>query len=924
MNASAGRCVAASFVIFILLLALPVSSFAQGVGHLTGSVVDQKTGKPLPFANVVVLGTRYGAMSLQGGNYTISNLPVGTYNIMTTYIGYESSTITGVQVDKDRTTVINFSLKVIIAGRADTIFVVGRQEMIDVKRSDTRQEVDTDDVIKSLPVDNIIEAVGLQAGMVARAGELHLRGGRAGETKFLIDGIEIEDPLFGGTTSFADLAISDTELLSGGFDAEFGNAQSGIVNMTTKEGGEKLRGDIRFHTDDYGDEFKTFDNYDQMQIGFGGPTPVKGLTYYLNYQGTYQDTYLKTVERRSRSTFLDLISLGDRQRNEMNFQMKLAYRLSPDQKLTFETLRTYSRFDTYFHMWSREGYVRREKRWIFDYDNEGNMFVDEIRYNYGRWNNFADDPVTTAVTYGADQDTLSRSYYWDEYYNGPEHFPNNRREYSQFKGAWTHTLGAKTFYDLRASRQSFHNEAKVKGREPWEYEIEYPDYWRGNFDEGRYFVTHGDYPSWDERTSSIWNLKGDLTSQIMSGHTFKSGFEGKYNDLSMLSIDFPLAWRDTGPGAFRSEYRNFNPEGSFYVQDRWEHEGMVLNLGVRYDVFSPGQQIDATELTSRYKDELSPRMGVAYPISERDVLSFHYGRFFQIPARRYVFENRGRQDPVNVRGNADLEPETNVSYQMGVQHQFTRNIYMTFSVWFKDIFGLISVRPESDPETNLTINRYVNNDYASARGIDLKLSKRFSDNWSGEINYSYQLATGIASDTQDGQQYEANFLYFPIAEQPLNWDQRHTFNTQLRLREPGNWGVSLLWLYGSGYPYTPVLPDQKRVDPADVNSERLPSTSDLRMQADKYFKIWGQNVTVFVESRNLLAAKNIRLLEPANNPNPYIDGQAYTLYYTATGIAGGAYRDDVNDDGFDEFVPVNDPRVFDEGRLIRVGLGITF
>jgi outer membrane receptor for ferrienterochelin and colicin len=918
MNASAGRCVAASFVVLTLLIALPVSSFAQGVGHVTGSVVDQKTGKPLPFANIVILGTRYGAMSLQSGNFTISNLPVGTYNIMASYIGYETNTKIGVQVDKDRTTVVNFAMKMVIAGRADTIYVVGTKDVIDLKRSDTRQEVNTEDVIKSLPVDNIIEAVGLQAGMVSRAGELHLRGGRAGETKFLIDGIEIEDPLFGGTTSFADLAISDTELLSGGFDAEFGNAQSGIVNMTTKEGTDKFSGDIRFHTDDYGDQFKTYDNYDQMQIGFGGPTPVKGLTYYLNYQGTYQDTYLKTVERRSRRQFLDLISLGDRQRNEINFQMKLAYRLSPDQKLTFETLKTYSRFDTYFHMWSREGYVRRQDQQIYNADGE----LEEVRYYYGRWNNYPEDPTTTRQDFSDGSYQINQFY--DEYYNGPEHFPNNSRDYTQYKVAWTHTLGAKTFYDLRLSYQSFYNDSKVQGREPWEYTILYPDYWRGNFDEGRYFVTHGDYPSWEQRSSSIWNVKGDLTSQILQGHTFKTGFEAKYNDLSMLSIDFPLSWRDSGPGAFRSEYRNYNPEGAFYVQDRWEHEGMVLNLGVRYDIFSPGQQIDASELTSRYKDEVSPRLGVAYPISERDVMSFHYGRFFQIPARRFVFENRGRQDPVAVRGNADLEPETNVSYQMGVQHQFTRNLYMTFSVWFKDIFGLISVRPESDPETNLTINRYVNNDYASARGIDVKLSKRFSDHWSAEVNYSYQLATGIASDPEQGQQYEADFLYFPIAEQPLSWDQRHTFNTQLRLRDPGNWGVSLLWLYGSGYPYTPVYPDQKRVDPEDVNSRRLPSTSDLRVQADKYFKIWGQNVTFFLEARNLLDAKNISLLEPSNYPNPFIDNQPYTLYYTATGIAGGAYRDDLNGDGVDEFVPVNDPRVFDEGRLIRVGLGITF
>jgi len=261
---------------------------------------------------------------------------------------------------------------------------------------------------------------------------------------------------------------------------------------------------------------------------------------------------------------------------------------------------------------------------------------------------------------------------------------------------------------------------------------------------------------------------------------------------------------------------------------------------------------------------------------------------------------------------------------MGLQHQFTSHLFMTFSVWFKDIFGLISSRTEPDPGTGLPIARYVNRDYASARGLDLKLSKRFSDRWSAEANYSYQLLTGIASDPEQGQQYEANFLYFPISEQPLPWDQRHTFNAQLRLREPGNWGVSMLWLYGSGTPYTPIQPDMRRLDPESVNSERLPSTSDLRVQADKYFRVWGQNVTFFVEARNLLDAKNISILEPANGPTPFLDDNPYTMYYTMTGVAGGAYRDDQNGDGVDEFVPVNDPRVFQEGRLIRVGMGITF
>src|SRR5207247_2438047 len=107
------------------------------------------------------------------------------------------------------------------------------------------------------------------------------------------------------------------------------------------------------------------------------------------------------------------------------------------------------------------------------------------------------------------------------------------------------------------------------------------------------------------------------------------------------------------------------------LQDRWEFEGLVLNAGLRYDLYTPGDQISSQDLPSgrRFKRQLSPRLGVAYPISDRDVLSFHYGWTFQTPSRGQIFENRGLSATVDVRGNPDLEPETNVSYQAAMQHQ---------------------------------------------------------------------------------------------------------------------------------------------------------------------------------------------------------------------------------------------------------------
>src|SRR6185295_3419085 len=201
-------------------------------------------------------------------------------------------------------------------------------------------------------------------------------------------------------------------------------------------------------------------------------------------------------------------------------------------------------------------------------------------------------------------------------------------------------------------------------------------------------------------------------------HSLKTGLEVKYNRVQNLSISLPNSENNGLPGATRSSFLNYNPEGAAYFQDRWEFEGLVLNAGLRYDMFTPGDQVPTSDLPSgkRYKQQFSPRLGIAYPVSDRDVLSFHYGWTYQTPSRNYVFEIRGTGAAVGTQGNPDLEPETNIAYQAGVQHLFSRDLSGQFSVFFKDIYGLITVRQESDEFGNL-VNVFFNGDYASSRGF---------------------------------------------------------------------------------------------------------------------------------------------------------------------------------------------------------------
>jgi outer membrane receptor protein involved in Fe transport len=344
---------------------------------------------------------------------------------------------------------------------------------------------------------------------------------------------------------------------------------------------------------------------------------------------------------------------------------------------------------------------------------------------------------------------------------------------------------------------------------------------------------------------------------------------------------------------------------------------------LRFDALSVGNQIPVGEVRNRWKTQVSPRVGIAYPISDRDVFSFHYGRFYQFPERQYVFDDRRSYD--QTRGNPNLENETSVSYQAGIQHLFSDIIFGQFSVYYKDVFGLVWAEEIPDPTTGTgTIVIFTNRAYASSRGFEFSLTRRFRNNFRGEFSYTYGVATGVASDVYAA--VSQGLIYLPVSEQPLRWDARHQLSAHLFVADPGSWGVDMVWSHTSGFPYTPIQRHTRELGPDAVNSRRLPGSSTLNVNAEKYYSLWGQRMKVFVSARNLLDTKNITTLAPGDiqRPPAFI-GNDYQIYYTETGRAGGAYLGpDVDGDDIEDWVPLHDPLVFGEPRTVRIGVGVQF
>jgi outer membrane receptor for ferrienterochelin and colicin len=888
---------AAAFLLFLALSLAAGSAMAQ-TGTITGKVVDEG-GVPLQNASVILLGKGMGGPTNAEGKFTLGKVPVGTYTVQAMMIGKVKQQMT-VQVDANRTAVVDFRL-VDDAIKMPEVVVKGNLKMeIRKKDSSTRQIVTSED-LRSLPVDSYKDAISLKAGVINQGGELHFRGGRADEVLTIVNGIPSRNPLLAESVDLGLLAVSGSEQVLGGMDAQYGNALSGVIALTTHEGGDNFSGEARYFTDRYGEHDKSFNNFERLSVGFGGPFLFPKTSYYLSFEGTYTDTYLRNTSEHREHRFLDFIRIGNKQSNATNFSSKVTWKVTPNQKLNLELIRNASLNSRFHNRWNRKGFVQVIADSTAPTDGT-------ITTRYGTWAYFQADSTFIPM-------------------NTADHLPVRDEDYQQLALTWRQTLSVGTIYNIRASRQEWESTEDVLDRQLWEYQQEPNQYYDpSNRLDGGYYVTNGDYPRYERRRTTTYTVNGDLAKKIGT-HNFMVGGDVNYNDLSYLVTQFPNQLNSEGTyGLTRDEFRNYNPEGSFFVQDRWEYEGMVLNAGIRYDNFSVGSQISGEGVLDPVKTQWSPRIGIAYPISDRDVMSFHYGRLFQVPDRLYIYQ--GRNISAEARGNPNLEPQTTISYQLGIQHLFSNEIYGQFGVYFKDIFGLLTTVDQEVPEFGVTIPTFVNEDYASSRGIEITLIKRHSHGFSGEVNYTYGNATGTASDPNRALSFAGTLRdqFKPTAEQPLNWDQRHSMSATLRLGNEKDWAASFVYTFGTGFPFTPQEREQRRRDPTLTNSRRLPSISTLSVQADRYFRIWGQDVTLYMQGTNLLDARNISDLQPTLWPdNAIVSASSYDVYYTETGRAGGAFLTaDQTGDGVEDWFPVNDPRVFSQGRVIRVGLGVQF
>ncbi len=871
----------------LFLIFSAITLFAGETGKISGYITDQSTGEPLIGANILVEGTYLGAAADIDGYYYIINVPPGRYVMKVSFMGHNAVTVTDVIVNVDKTTKIDVQLTSESITLNEEVVVMATKPLITKDLTSSSATVTSED-IQMMPVENLFQVVNIQAGVV----DGHFRGGRMGEVAYLVDGISVNDAYDGGVTIAPENnSVRELEVISGTFNAEYGNAMSGIVNIVTKDAGQKYEGSAQvlvgkfFSTNN--EIYQNLDNWDSgtsadAQFSLGGPTKlIQNLGFFVSgrysqgdglyygrrvYNMTDSDPYQPTGD----STYIP---------------MSKSERKSANGKLIYQG-----------QSWKAS--------WNTIYEDNFNNYYDH-------------------------------SFSWT-----PDGLMNHYRT-NLFNSAQLSFIPSQSsFFSLRFAN----NRSDLEGYlYEDEFDARYLDPKQGLPNSGYTFRQGGQQTNRYERHT--YSTVGQLTfeSQVSKEHKLKLGVEGTIYDIYDHGKNIVNLTEgeldDNGNEIFTLGYRNPGTPGnqsyqaepkvlSAYLQDKMEYDIMIINLGVRFDYFDANSTMPV-DLRNPYqqnpnysfpgagetvkvdpKNQISPRLGLSFPISDQGAIHFSYGHFFQMPTMNYLYQNTeyiiDQSDLNSVVGNPDLEAQKTIKYELGLQQVVFPNVALDLSVFYSDIRNLLGTEIINTYE-GFKYARFTNKDYANVTGVIISLDKRFVNMFSVRVDYTLQIAEGNSSDPMSVFNDTKGNVEPEKTVVPLDWDQRHTLNLTANVGEPGNWNVGMIFSYGSGTPFTEdvQLANSVRFE----NGGQKPSTLYFDLQADKYFSLFGINWRARLLVYNLFDIQN--------------EVGVYSTTGRATTDLNVKYAGDINGlNTIDQFI--NNPGMYSSPREIKLGLSLVF
>lgn len=848
-------------------------------GRIVGKVTKTGSNEGVPGAVIKVNELAIGAQTDVDGNYSIGKVKPGRYTIEATLIGYKQVRNYSIDVAAGADTKLDFAMEETVLPLGSEVIVYGERPLMDptvpaairtiqpqeISRGATR---DLGEILKELP------------GVVEIDKELHIRGGRTYETQYMIDGVSVTDPLIrrGYGLSLNANSVKEFSLFSGGANAEFSQATSGVVEVITKEGQEKLAGSIDYRTDHFMGESGF--NTDVAEGSVSGPEPLtSGLLNKLGLPGqtfffwsgnfSLSDTYLP-YSRNLYSTTFSGSSLAPRSDNQYSTLFKLTWKIAPLVKLALSH--------------SAAATVNQDRSIL-------ETRIRTIDYSYGypfEYQNILDSYNT--FTQKSNQQIMSLDY----------RLSLNKE---------IRVIASRFFTTLRSD---------VNGKRWTDYVqpvdnrpdtiIAGPDSAYYEVIKGDGFWDTGDGDSWYDHYIENYGLKATYETAVEENYNVKVGLEGERQTVQVLDIYKPWLG-ESGYGLNYDAYQAKPSTYGFFIQNNLNLQGMIFDFGLRYDLWFVGKYAEdalandsisvlSQVLRQKFEDEtteifgsrargtFSPRFGLSNMLSRNFTLFASYSRFARKPAPQYLYAKlyTPSQATYQLFGNPALDYEKVTNIEAGMKYLPNDKSALGVSAYIKyigDYIAATAVAP--DPRfPNETYFLYFNLDYATSQGVELEYIHEYSDIFGISANCAFSKARGersLPADILRGLQARSEGqIYNDIAfdwDKPWQFVLKANFNMPenrnarfLGVRLPNDWNLNIKAWGQAGKRYTPYRETVDEfgftqfVPSGEANSKIGPWWNSLDITFQKYFRAGRYRITAYLEGTNILDHKNVTLINP--------------------------------------------------------------
>ncbi|MEC4680223.1 MAG: TonB-dependent receptor [Nitrospirota bacterium] len=821
-----------SLMILLTLLLLPAVVLAGG--KIRGKVIDSETNEALIGASVAVEGTSYGAATDVDGEFTVLNVPVGVYTVTTSFVGYASTSVSNVRVNEDLTTSLDFQLTSEAVALA-TIEIIAERPLINPSATNAVRIVSGED-LRNIPIRGVASVVALQAGIVEQGGQLFIRGGRQDEVGYFIDGVDARNARDGLlAVSVVPEALEEFQVQAGGYNAEFGGANAGIVLQQLKTGSSKYTASLRVETDNFVADGETFLDthsygYSDYAATFGGPLFSDNIRFFLAGENIFRGDPTRAFW--DGFTFKDIIE--DQTNSNLNPN-------NPIDSVTGNPVQDV------FSLFSPDGNVpgRKEEFWggngtlTFDYNPVIVRLSASLNYeksiqntepvhtllNSGRLTNINESSglYSAKLTHFLQPTTyyeLTLGYQDQRFKRFDPVFEDDYLKYGDSLAAAA--VGLPTFFgrfnspeDVRAFGFRFSRpgtlETGLAGAAD-NYTKRKQNYISAALNithqEGSHeFKLGGSYQRYTIRQYSVGELEGYFGSLLSNPDIARTG-----GDItSDGSTELEVLMRTGGiPSNFGYDvFGNEIDDGfdgpkhpkyiSAYIQDKIELSDIVLNLGLRFDSFDnddrvfldpkdPGFDTENITITPASTREvgaftrISPRIGFSFPVSDRTVFHIQYGKFAQAPQLSTLYVGNAElarilagRNFIPVPFGFGLEPERTTQYEIGFTHQFTDFASFDITTFYKDIKGQIQIEVvETTPGVAAqAYNVLQNGDFATTKGVEFTLRVRRFNRVQASVNYTVSDAQGTGSSSTSQLSSVENATPRPTVISPLTYNQAH-------------------------------------------------------------------------------------------------------------------------------------------------------